>query len=111
LFSLLRLFEQNEISQWSFVVNIFRAAFSVGALCAQESISPLAPIARANATYAAKDWARENWQSNGNPYSGKSYNTFNAAIKRWEQYWVNNSAGKHVVLRRMERLRDGLPDG
>jgi hypothetical protein len=45
-------FEQNEIPQWSFVVNIFRArlvcsvcllAFSVGALCAQECISHVAP--------------------------------------------------------------------
>jgi tetratricopeptide (TPR) repeat protein len=36
---------------------------------------------------------QENWQSNGNPYSGKSYNMYNAALKRWEQYWVDNSAG------------------
>ena len=36
---------------------------------------------------------QENWQSNGNPYAGKSYNMYNAALKRWEQYWVDNSAG------------------
>jgi hypothetical protein len=36
---------------------------------------------------------QENWQSDGNPYSGKSYNMYNAALKRWEQYWVDNSAG------------------
>jgi len=36
---------------------------------------------------------QENWQSDGNPYSGKSYNTYNAALKRWEQYWVDNSGG------------------
>jgi tetratricopeptide (TPR) repeat protein len=36
---------------------------------------------------------QENWQSNGNPYSGKSYNMYNVALKRWEQYWVDNSAG------------------
>ncbi len=36
---------------------------------------------------------QENWQSDGNPYSGKSYNVYNAALKRWEQYWVDNSGG------------------
>ncbi|HEY1422592.1 MAG TPA: tetratricopeptide repeat protein [Candidatus Acidoferrum sp.] len=36
---------------------------------------------------------QENWQSDGNPYSGKSYNMYNTALKRWEQYWVDNSAG------------------
>jgi hypothetical protein len=36
---------------------------------------------------------QENWQSDGNPYSGKSYNIYNTALKRWEQFWVDNSAG------------------
>jgi tetratricopeptide (TPR) repeat protein len=36
---------------------------------------------------------QENWQSQGNPYAGRSYNMYNAALKRWEQYWVDNSAG------------------
>ncbi len=36
---------------------------------------------------------QENWQSDGNPYSGKSYNMYNASLKRWEQYWVDNSGG------------------
>ena len=35
----------------------------------------------------------ENWQSNGNPYSGKSYNIYNSALKRWEQFWVDNVGG------------------
>lgn len=35
----------------------------------------------------------ENWTSAGNPYFGKSYNTWNPNLKRWEQYWVDNSAG------------------
>jgi tetratricopeptide (TPR) repeat protein len=35
----------------------------------------------------------ENWQSNGNPYSGKSYNIYNSALKRWEQFWVDNAGG------------------
>ena len=37
---------------------------------------------------------QENWTSAGNiGYSGKSYNTYNAALKRWEQYWVDNAGG------------------
>jgi tetratricopeptide (TPR) repeat protein len=36
---------------------------------------------------------QENWQSDGNPYSGKSYNIYDTALKRWEQFWVDNSAG------------------
>ena len=35
----------------------------------------------------------ENWQSNGNPYSGKSYNIYNSTLKRWEQFWVDNAGG------------------
>ncbi len=35
----------------------------------------------------------ENWQSDGNPYSGKSYNIYNSALKRWEQFWVDNVGG------------------
>jgi tetratricopeptide (TPR) repeat protein len=36
---------------------------------------------------------QENWKSQGAPYSGKSYNIYNQALKRWEQYWVDNSGG------------------
>lgn len=35
----------------------------------------------------------ENWTSLGSPYFGKSYNTWNPNLKRWEQYWVDTSAG------------------
>jgi tetratricopeptide (TPR) repeat protein len=35
----------------------------------------------------------ENWTSAGSPYFGKSYNTYNVGLKRWEQYWVDNAAG------------------
>jgi tetratricopeptide (TPR) repeat protein len=49
----------------------------------------------------------ENWQNNGNPYSGKSYNTYNAALKRWEQYWVDN-AGGNIFFH--GELKDGVMD-
>ena len=49
----------------------------------------------------------ENWQSNGNPYSGKSYNTYNAALKRWEQYWVDNVGGNIFFH---GGLKDGVMD-
>jgi hypothetical protein len=35
----------------------------------------------------------ENWTSMGSPYAGKSYNMYNTGLKRWEQFWVDNSAG------------------
>ena len=49
----------------------------------------------------------ENWQSDGNPYAGKSYNTYNAALKRWEQYWVDNSGGTIFFY---GGLKDGVMD-
>ena len=50
---------------------------------------------------------QENWQSDGNPYAGKSYNMYNAALKRWEQYWVDNSAGSIFFY---GGLKDGTMD-
>jgi hypothetical protein len=35
----------------------------------------------------------ENWTSAQANYSGKSYNTFNAATGKWQQYWVDNKGG------------------
>jgi tetratricopeptide (TPR) repeat protein len=35
----------------------------------------------------------ENWTSAGGPYFGKSYNTWNLNLNRWEQYWVDSSGG------------------
>jgi hypothetical protein len=35
----------------------------------------------------------ENWTSTQGNYSGKSYNTFNAATGKWQQYWVDNKGG------------------
>jgi tetratricopeptide (TPR) repeat protein len=50
---------------------------------------------------------QENWQSNGNPYSGKSYNIYNTALKRWEQYWVDNSGGNIFFY---GGVKDGVMD-
>ena len=36
---------------------------------------------------------QENWKSQNASYSGKSYNIYNQALKRWEQYWVDNTGG------------------
>ena len=49
----------------------------------------------------------ENWQSDGNPYSGKSYNMYDAALKRWEQFWVDNSGGNIFFY---GGLKDGVMD-
>lgn len=35
----------------------------------------------------------ENWSALGVDYKGKSYNTFNAATGKWQQYWVDNKGG------------------
>ena len=34
----------------------------------------------------------ENWQSTGK-YAGKSFNTYNSALKRWQQTWVDDKGG------------------
>ncbi len=49
----------------------------------------------------------ENWTSAGSSYFGKSYNTYNLNLHRWEQYWVDNSAGTIFFF---GNLKDGLMD-
>lgn len=51
---------------------------------------------------------QENWTSGGNiGYSGKSYNIYNTALKRWEQYWVDNAGGNIFFY---GGLKDGIMD-
>lgn len=50
---------------------------------------------------------QENWKSQNSPYSGKSYNIYNQAQKRWEQYWVD-SAGGNIFF--YGGLKDGVMD-
>ena len=49
----------------------------------------------------------ENWNSAGGPYFGKSYNTWNSNLNRWEQYWVDNSGG---VMFFHGSLKDNIMD-
>ena len=49
----------------------------------------------------------ENWTSLNNPYQGKSYNTYNTSLKRWEQFWVDNSQG---MIHFYGELKDGIMD-
>jgi hypothetical protein len=49
----------------------------------------------------------ENWASLNNPYQGKSYNTYNTSLKRWEQFWVDNSQG---MIHFYGELKDGIMD-
>jgi len=49
----------------------------------------------------------ENWTSANPPYQGKSFNTYNSVLKRWEQFWVDNSAG---MIHFYGGLKDGLMD-
>jgi tetratricopeptide (TPR) repeat protein len=50
---------------------------------------------------------QENWQSLNTSYSGKSYNIYDQALKRWEQYWVD-SAGGNIFFH--GELKDGVMD-
>lgn len=50
---------------------------------------------------------QENWKSLNSPYSGKSYNIYNQAQKRWEQYWVDNVGGNIFFY---GGLKDGVMD-
>jgi len=50
---------------------------------------------------------QENWKSQNSPYSGKSYNIYNQALKRWEQYWVDNTGGNIFFY---GGLKDGVLD-
>lgn len=50
----------------------------------------------------------ENWKSLNSPYSGKSYNIYDQALKRWEQYWVDNVGGN--IFFHGELLNDGVLD-
>jgi hypothetical protein len=49
----------------------------------------------------------ENWTSSVSGYFGKSYNTYNVNLHRWEQYWVDNSAGTIFFY---GNLKDGVMD-
>ena len=51
---------------------------------------------------------QENWKSMASPYSGKSYNIYDAALKRWEQYWVDNVGGN--IFFHGELSKDGVMD-
>lgn len=50
---------------------------------------------------------QENWKSESSTYAGKSYNIYNGALKRWEQYWVDNVGGNIFFY---GGLKDGVMD-
>jgi len=61
------------------------------------NVAPSGNAAAAGLSHISKEMGGcvvwENWTSAGSPYFGKSYNTWNPNLKRWEQYWVDSSAG------------------
>ena len=40
----------------------------------------------------------ENWKSANGGYAGKSFNTYNAVSKQWQQTWVDNRGGSTEFL-------------
>lgn len=51
---------------------------------------------------------QENWSSAGNiGYEGKSYNTYNQDLHRWEQFWNDNAGG---MIHFYGELKDGVMD-
>ena len=53
---------------------------------------------------------QENWQSDGNPYSGKSYNIVQRGAQALGTILGGQLGRKHFLLRRTEGRRDGLLD-
>jgi tetratricopeptide (TPR) repeat protein len=49
----------------------------------------------------------ENWTSANSSYAGKSYNIYNADLKRWEQFWVDNVGG---MMHFYGGMKDGVMD-
>jgi len=49
---------------------------------------------------------QENW-TGGLGHAGKSYNTFNPNLKRWEQFWVDDTAG---MIHFYGNLKNGVMD-
>ena len=74
-------------------------------------VAPAAGGVQQGSSHVAKEMGGcviwENWTSAGSPYFGKSYNTWNVNLKRWEQYWVDNAAG---VIFFHGGLKDGVMD-
>jgi len=74
-------------------------------------VAPAAGGVQQGTSHVAKEMGGcviwENWTSAGGPYFGKSYNTWNVSLKRWEQYWVDNAAG---VIFFHGGLKDGVMD-
>jgi tetratricopeptide (TPR) repeat protein len=51
---------------------------------------------------------QENWKSAGNiGYEGKSYNTYNPDLHRWEQFWADNGG---AMIHFYGKLKDGVMD-
>jgi hypothetical protein len=51
---------------------------------------------------------QENWKSAGNVgYEGKSYNTYNPDLHRWEQFWNDNAGG---MIHFYGGLKEGVMD-
>lgn len=51
---------------------------------------------------------QENWTTGGNAgHAGKSYNVYDANLKRWEQFWVDDTAG---MIHFYGNLKDGVMD-
>ncbi|MES2761613.1 MAG: nuclear transport factor 2 family protein [Bacteroidota bacterium] len=50
-----------------------------------------------NSCIILEEWTSANKQ-NGITYAGKSFNTYNAATKQWQQTWVDNIGGSNEYL-------------
>src|SRR5690606_19420254 len=57
-----------------------------------ETYTPNGRLAGTNSITVDQDSCliRENWKSNGTPYTGTSYNFYNSRTGHWQQLWVDN---------------------
>ncbi|MBK9240499.1 MAG: hypothetical protein IPL75_09610 [Acidobacteria bacterium] len=73
----------------------FRAFdFWIGQWDVQPTGSARGPIGTGSSSVIEKQLdgcvIQENWLTPGTPGEGKSFNIYNTALKRWEQYWVDS---------------------
>jgi hypothetical protein len=54
---------------------------------------------------------QENWNSNGSPYSGTSYNFYNPGTRKWQQVWLDNQGGNLLLEGTFENGRMILTSG
>jgi hypothetical protein len=78
-----------------------------------ETYTPQGKLAGTNSIVVMQDSCllQENWNSNGSPYSGTSYNFYNPGTRKWQQVWLDNQGGNLLLEGTFENGRMILTSG